>query len=120
MTISAQAAADVKKLDEEFHNGSVSKKAAIKTIMGLSVIMASNLDRSIKNDAILATVEMYSDLIRFDTLNTILDFERDTKAPLGMIVGAMGMKASESAEKHERRFNTMMQLFIEEMGKRDG
>lgn len=119
-TRAQQTAADCKKVQDEFNNGSISQKADIKMIMGLSLIMASDLDRSVKTDALLSAVQMFAALIRVDTLSTILDCEKDTGAPLMMIVGTMGMKAAESAGKHERRFGTMMQLFIEEAEKRHG
>lgn len=108
------------KLEQQFNSGTMSQKAVIKTILALSVIVDSKLDKAVKVDAIMSSVEMLASVIRVDTLITVKDCEKETGAPFGLIIGTMGLEARERAQKHERRSNTIMQLFIDEMEKRDG
>jgi hypothetical protein len=106
------------ELKEIFEKSSMAQKLIMKALAGLTVVMGSNLDRSVKFDAMKATVDMIITGAELHAFKTLQKGNRDTEAPLDVLLSILGLSAIDDFEKRERRFNTMMQLFVEEMEKR--
>jgi hypothetical protein len=112
-----QTAPDI-KLQDMFEKSSVTQKLIIKALAGLTIMIDSNLDRSIKFDAMKATIEMVISGAEYYALDSLHKCNKETQAPLELIHPMMALRAIDDLHKSELRFNTMMQLFVDEMDKR--
>jgi hypothetical protein len=104
--------------EDMFEKSSTAQKLIIKSLAGLTVVMDSNLDRSVKFDAFKATVEMIASGSELHALHTLRTCQKETQAPLELIHPMMALRAIDDLHKRELRFNTLMQLFVDEMDKR--
>jgi hypothetical protein len=104
--------------EDMFEKSSTAQKLIIKALAGLTVVMDSNLDRSVKFDAFKATIDMIMTGAELHALNTLRSCQKDTQAPFELIHPMMALRAIDDLHKRELRFNTIMQLFVDEMNKR--
>jgi hypothetical protein len=114
-----QATAEA-RLEEMFEKGSMAQKLVMKALAGFTVMMDSKLDRSVRFDGFKATVDMVIKGAELHALNTLRKCANETQAPLEFVHGIMGLRAIDDLDESERRFNTMMLLFVDEAEKRAG
>jgi hypothetical protein len=108
------------KLKDMFDKSSIVDKVYLKALAGLTVMMDSKLDRSIRFDAMKATVEMISKGGEYNALRALRDYHEETEAPLEVAHALMALNAIDELHRRELRFNTMMQLLVDEAEKRNG
>lgn len=115
-----EAAGGGARFEALFNKSSMVDKLIIKALAGLTVMTGSNLDRDIKFDAMKAIVEMTVSGGQYHALDALRKCSKETEAPLEVIHSVMALNTLDDLHRSELRFNTMMQLFVEEAERRRG
>jgi hypothetical protein len=110
--------ADTERFKGIFNKSSMAQKLMIKAMAGFTVMMDSHLDRAVKFDAIKATIDMIMSGSELHAFNTLQKCNKDTQVPIDAVLSIMALSVIDELHRRELRFNTMMQLFVDEAEKR--
>ncbi|MFA5951512.1 MAG: hypothetical protein WC807_14630 [Hyphomicrobium sp.] len=106
---------NIDKLKETYEKASSTSQAVMRASIGISTVLDSGLDRSIKVDTLMAIMKALVCEIEIGTIMRIIDVSDKTGAPAEVVMGQLGIARLDQVEGLNLRVANLIDLYVDEI-----